>query len=137
MRDTLHEWLQNSTPEQRAAFVDTLFRLVETTKATKMSDLIGEKLKSMLTMVGNRKEVDPETRRVFSRLMAQAVTLGFGNVIDRVRGRKSEAEEVSWTTMTHEKLREAMAVRMDRPPEAADDGKAEEQEQAQKEQIDP
>ena len=137
VRDTLHEWLQNSTPEQRAAFVDTLFRLVETTKATKMSDLIGEKLKSMLTMVGNRKEVDPETRRVFSRLMAQAVTLGFGNVIDRVRGRKSEAEEVSWTTMTHEKLREAMAVRMDRPPEAADDGKAEEQEQAQKEQIDP
>ena len=137
VRDTLHEWLQNSTPEQRAAFVDTLFRLVETTKATKMSDLIGEKLKSMLTMVGNRKEVDPETRRVFSRLMAQAVTLGFGNVIDRVRGRKSEAEEVSWTTMTHEKLREAMAVRMDRPPEAADGGKAEEQEQAQKEQIDP
>ena len=43
-------------------------------------------------MVGNRKDVDPETRRVFNRLMAQAVTLGFGNVMDRVRGRK-DAED--------------------------------------------
>ncbi len=90
--ETLHEWLEASTVEQRAAFVDTLFQLVDTTGATKMSDLLGEKLRSLLTMVGNRKDVDPETRRVFNRLMAQAVTLGFGNVMDRVRGRK-DAED--------------------------------------------
>ena len=78
--ETLHEWLDNSTPEQRGAFVDTLFRLVEPTEATKMSDLLGAKMKSLMTMVGARKDVDPEARRVFNRLMAQAVTLGFGNV---------------------------------------------------------
>ena len=98
-RDTLHDWLQNSTPEQRADFVDTLFCLVDTTKATKMSDLTGEKLKSLLTMVGNRNEVNPETRRVFNRLMAQAVTLGFGNVIDMVRGRKDEDDSDEWETI--------------------------------------
>ena len=87
VRDTLHEWLENSTPEQRGAFVDTLFRLAESTKATSMSDLLNEKLRSVLAMVGNRKEIDPETRRVFNRLMAQAVALGFGNVMGRVRGR--------------------------------------------------
>ena len=110
-RDTLHEWLQNSTPEQRADFVDTLFRLVDTTKATRMSDLTGEKLRSLLTMVGNRKEVNPETRRVFNRLMAQAVTLGFGNVIDLVRGRKDDGDTDEWATMSPEKRREMIASR--------------------------
>jgi hypothetical protein len=114
VRDTLHEWLQNSTPEQRADFVDTLFRLVHTTKATKMSDLTSEKLRSLLTMVGNRKEVNPETRRVFNRLMAQAVSLGFGNVIDLVRGRKDDDNSDGndeWETMSPEKRIEMKAAR--------------------------
>lgn len=112
VRDTFHEWLQNSTPEQRAAFVDALFGMVETTKVTRMSELTSEKLKSMLTMVGNRKEVDPETRRVFTRLMAQAVTLGFGNVIDWMRGRKENSSEGDWETMTPEKRREMLDAAM-------------------------
>ena len=112
VRDTLHEWLQNSTPEQRAAFVDALFGMVETTKATRMSELTGEKLRSMMTMLGNRKEVDPETRRVFTRLMAQAVTLGFGNVIDWVRGRRDNGSAGEWETMSPEKRREMMDAAM-------------------------
>ena len=111
-RDTLHEWLQNSTPEQRAAFVDALFGMAESTKATKMSELTGEKLKTLLTMVGNRKDVDSETRRVFNRLMAQAVTLGFGNVVDWVRGRREGSPEGDWETMSPEKRAEMMAAAM-------------------------
>ena len=114
IRDTLHEWLQNSTPEQRAAFVDALFGMVETTKATRMSDLTGEKMKTLLTMVGNRKEVDPEARRVFNRLMAQAVSLGFGNVIDWVRGRRDgESHVAGWDTMTPEQRREMLNSKME------------------------
>lgn len=90
VRDTLHDWMENSTPEQRGAFVDALFQLVETTKATKVSELTGEKLKTMMKMIGNRKEVNPEARRVFTRLMAQAISLGFGNVIEMVRSRKDD-----------------------------------------------
>ena len=111
-RDTLHEWLQNSTPEQRASFVDALFGMAESTKATKMSELTGEKLKTLLTMVGNRKDVDPETRRVFTRLMAQAVTLGFGNVIDWVRGRREGSTEGDWATMSPEKRQEMLDAAM-------------------------
>ena len=118
VRDTLHEWLQNSTPEQRAAFVDGLFGMAETTRATRMSDLTGEKLKTLLTMVGNRREVDPETRRVFARLMAQAVTLGFGNVIDWVRGRRDEDIEGEWETMSPEKRREMLIAAMSRKEQA-------------------
>ncbi len=111
-RETLHEWLQNSTPEQRASFVDALFGMAESTKATKMSELTSEKLKTLLTMVGNRKDVDPETRRVFTRLMAQAVTLGFGNVIDWVRGRREGSTEGDWATMTPEKRQEMLDAAM-------------------------
>ena len=124
-RDTLHEWLQNSTPEQRADFVDTLFRLVDTTGATRMSDLTGEKLKSLMTMVGNRKEVSPEIRRVFNRLMAQAVTLGFGNVIDLVRHRKSDDDTDEWETMSPEKRLEMLAAREDPEPENGPDKRPE------------
>ena len=118
VRDTLHEWLQNSSPEQRAAFVDALFGMAESTRATRMSELTGEKLKTLLTMVGNRKEVDPETRRVFTRLMAQAVSLGFGNVIDWVRGRREGDSEGEWETMTPEKRREMLITAMNRKEEA-------------------
>ncbi|MBR0513552.1 MAG: DUF2974 domain-containing protein [Clostridia bacterium] len=101
--ETFHEWLQNSTPEQRGTFVDTLFKMADTTNATKMSELLNEKFRSFRKMYGGRKELDPETRRVFNRLMAQAVTLWFGNVVDHVRGQKEEGvDERHWTTMPPE-----------------------------------
>lgn len=101
--ETFHEWLQNSTPEQRGTFVDTLFKMADTTNATKMSELLNEKFRSFRKMYGGRKELDPETRRVFNHLMAQAVTLWFGNVVDHVRGQKEEGvDERHWTTMPPE-----------------------------------
>ena len=133
VRDTLHDWLQNSTPEQRAAFVDALFTLIDTTNATRMSDLTSEKLKSLLTMVGNRKEVDPETRRVFTRLMAQAVSIGFGNVIDWVRGRREGESQWTWETMTPEQRREMLTARMENSGDGQDEkGDPKEQNGAEK-----
>ena len=106
--ETLHEWLENSTPQQRAAFVDALFQYANTTKATKMSELLNEKFRNLWTMFGNRKEIDPETRRVFNRLMGQAVSLGFGNVMDRVRGREDEEDESgnAWVTADSKQIAE-------------------------------
>ena len=129
VRETLHEWLQNSTPEQRAHFVEALFSMVENTNATRMSELTGEKLKTLVAMVGARKDVDPETRRVFTRLMAQAVTLGFGNVIDWVRGRRVDSSDGDWETMSPEKRKElmdaAMGEKEDEKPGAEDSGETE------------
>ncbi len=106
--ETLHEWLQNSTPEQRGAFVDAMFQMADGINATKMSDITNEKLRSMWKMFGTRKEIDPELRRVFSRLTAQAVTLGFGNVVERVRGKREEGVEGrAWETMIPDEEDEA------------------------------
>ena len=129
VRDTLHEWLQNSTPEQRADFVDALFGMVETTKVTRMSELTGEKLRTMMTMVGNRKEVDPEARRVFTRLMAQAVSLGFGNVMDWVRGRRENDIEGGWETMSAAKRREMLDAALNEPEPQEEAAKEQSQEQ--------
>ena len=74
-------------------------------------------------MVGNRKEVNPETRRVFNRLMAQAVSLGFGNVIDLVRGRKDDGENDEWETMSPEKRQEMKATRAGETKEKPDENK--------------
>ena len=135
-RDTLHDWLRNSLPEQRAAFVDALFSMAESTKATRMSELTGEKLKTLLTMVGNRKDVDPETRRVFTRLMAQAVTLGFGNVMDWVRGRREGGSEGEWETMSPEKRQEMLLAAMNRKdePEPAEEAPAAQEDKTKEEQ---
>ena len=51
-------------------------------------------------------------RRVFARLMGQAVSLGFGNVIDWVRGRRDDNPEGSWETMSAEKRRQMMEAAM-------------------------
>lgn len=82
--ETLHEWLDHSTDEQRGEFVETLFQLIGTTDATHLSDLGTERWKKLLTVIGAAGEVDPETRKAFSRLLAQFVTLGAGNVWERV-----------------------------------------------------
>lgn len=99
VRDTLHEMLTNSTPEQRAAFVEALFRMADNTNATKMSDILNEKFRSFRKMYGSRKDLDPETRRTFTRLIAQAVSLGFGNVVERVRKKTEQDGPSEWTTM--------------------------------------
>ena len=130
MRDTLHDWLENSTPEQRGAFVDVMFQYIESTKATRFSDLTSEKLKSLLIMVGNRKDVDPEARRAFNRLMAQAVTLGVGNVLERVRNRKEGAapEEKAGAEETVSAIpEENQAQETDAGPEDGRRNEAEEQ----------
>ena len=134
VRDTLHDWLRNSTPEQRGAFVDTLFHMVDKTKATRLSDLSEEKLKSLLVMADGRKEVDPETRRVFDRLMAQAVTLGFGNVMERVRRRRDDAEDGAFVRYAADKLKEKIGAWMSR--ETEEEGKPA-KEETEEEQNNP
>ena len=47
--------------------------------------------------------------------MAQAVTLGFGNVIDWVRGRRENDIAGGWETMPPEKRREMLDAAMNSP----------------------
>ena len=118
--ETLHEWLQNSSPEQRLLFVDALFDMMDNTNATHVSQLSAEKLKTLRAMLDGRKELEPETRRLFTRLIAQAVSLGFGNVIDWIRGRSEDSSDEDWDTMTPEE-REELLEAMEEDEEEEED----------------
>ena len=78
--ETLHEWLDNSTDEQREAFVSTLFQLVDPDEVTHIRDLGNDRLKTVTTAIDRVMDVDPEKRKVFARLLGQFVTLGAGNI---------------------------------------------------------
>ncbi|MDO5434995.1 MAG: DUF2974 domain-containing protein [Clostridia bacterium] len=82
--ETLHEWLAGSTLEQREVFVETLFRLMGSTQAITLSELRGDRMKNMAKMLAASLDIDPETRRVITRLFGQFLTLGVGNVVERV-----------------------------------------------------
>ena len=97
--ESLHELLTNSTPEQRATFVDTLFRLADNTNATRMSDILNEKFRSLVKMSTGTRELDPETLRVFRQLAKQAVSLGVGNFVEHVRRKSEQDGPDEWSTM--------------------------------------
>ncbi len=92
IRDTLHEWLEKSNRDQRAAFLETAYRMVDSTKATTVGELMGEKMKNLRSMLTESREVDPETRKDFNRLMSLFLSLGVDNVMERVRIRRSEGK---------------------------------------------
>lgn len=89
-RETLREWLEKTEPDQRAAFVDTTFDMIESTRATTVGELMGDKVRNLRTMISANREMDPESRKAFNRLVGLAVSLGFDKVLDRYRNRKAE-----------------------------------------------
>lgn len=82
--DTLHEWLKQSTPDQRRAFVETIFSILEATGADTLSDISAEKLKSAAAMLAAARDIDPETARMIARMIGQLLTIGAGNVLGEV-----------------------------------------------------
>lgn len=81
--ETLHEWLDNSTDEQREAFVSTLFQMIDPDEVTHIRELGNDRLKTVMTAIDRVMDVDSETRKVFARLLGQFVTLGAGNIWER------------------------------------------------------
>ena len=90
---TLHEWLQRSNPEEREAFVDTVFQMLESTKASTVGELVGDKFRNLRTVLESTREIDPEMRKASTKLVNLFISLGLGNVVDLVRSRRGEAKE--------------------------------------------
>ncbi len=110
--ETLHEFLQQSDKEQRAAFLDAAFRMIESTGATSLGEIREDKLKSLWNAFTSGKELKPETRKQFNKVVGLFVSLGVGNVIERYRNRKSErAAERELEAMEKEQLAKPAPVK--------------------------
>ena len=88
--NTLHDLLKLSDQEQRATFLDAAFQMIESTRATTIGDIMGEKRKNLLSMISSSRELDPEQKKQFNKLVGLFVSAGLGNVIERYRPKKPE-----------------------------------------------
>lgn len=82
MSETLQEWLIACTPQQRSVFVDVIFRMMEDTEATTLSQVGENKLKLTKMILNATVDMDPEKRRTFLKLLGQFVSTGAGNIIE-------------------------------------------------------
>ena len=84
MDETLHEWLESCTPEQREAFVDAVFSILEATGATTVNQIMDEKFRSGAAMVIAGLMLDGETKKMLIRLVAQFIRIGTTNLWERL-----------------------------------------------------
>ncbi len=90
--DTLHEWLEKTDRSEREQMVDAVFGVLENTKATSVSEMMGERLRSLTGMALGAKELNPESRKSVMRLVGLMLTLGFGNLTERYLQKRQEAK---------------------------------------------
>ena len=79
MDETLHQWLKACTPEQRRAFMDAVFSVLESTGAPTLAAMGEEKLRSAAAMLGATRAMDPEVRKMCLHLLGQFVSIGAAN----------------------------------------------------------
>lgn len=100
MDETLHQWLESCTPQQREAFVDAVFSILEATGANTLQEIMDEKFRSASAMVIAGLSLDAETKKMLIRLVAQFIRIGTTNLWERLLqrplglfGRNDEPED--------------------------------------------
>lgn len=90
MDETLHEWLESCTPQQREAFVDAVFSILEATGADTLQEIMDEKFRSAAAMAIAGLTLDAETKKMLIRLVAQFIRIGTTNLWQRLLQRPQE-----------------------------------------------
>ena len=107
--DTLHEWLLKTNREERAEMVDTLFSVLENTKATTFSEMMGERLRTLTGVALGTRDLDPESRKAVTKLVGLFLSLGFGNLVERYRLRRAETRPEPGENLSEEDSPESEA----------------------------
>lgn len=82
MDETLHNFLENGAPDQRRAFVDALFQLLEATEADTLHQISEDKPRSISRILLAALDMDEETRRVFLQTARILFTSGAQSLRD-------------------------------------------------------
>ena len=73
---TVHEWLKESSPEDRKLFVNTLFDLLESGNATHVNGLLGD----LPAILGASVHLSPSTAWTMGQMIGRLLKIGAGNV---------------------------------------------------------
>ena len=71
--------------------VRTLFGLLENTRATTVVGVMEDKLRTLTSMAMGTRELDPASRKAVTKLVGLFLSLGFGNLADRMLPRRADA----------------------------------------------
>lgn len=80
MHRTLSDWLDSMPDAQRRQLVETIFRLIETTKAQSVADLTEAWGKSAVTMLGTYRSLEPESRKILSHVVGALIKMSVRNL---------------------------------------------------------
>ena len=73
---TVHEWLKESSPEERKLFVNTLFDLLESGNATNVNGLLSD----LPAILGASVRLNPSTAWTMGQMIGRLLKIGAGNV---------------------------------------------------------
>ncbi len=99
---TMDQWLAKASREERHAFVDTLFSLLQSAGATTTAELAANGLKTLRAAIQlYGKGMDAETRKAFAEMAGRMISLGMenfrvmsGNVLrEELERRNQEGQE--------------------------------------------
>lgn len=93
--DTLHGLLRETDREERSVMVDTLFSLLESTKASNFNEALTERLRTLTGMAKGTRELSANSRKAITRLVGLFLSLGFGSVVERYQQKRAEAKQES------------------------------------------
>ena len=84
--------------------VDTLFNLLESTRATTVKEMKEERLRTLTGMAMGTRDLTPEARKAMARLVSLFLSLGFGNLTGRYLPRRGEPKKDSGKLPEEEKM---------------------------------
>ena len=81
---TIKEWMQNTTPEHREEVVDTLFDILNTTKADTLSDLKVKWFKNAGIILKSYKNIDEESKEIIIKTLTSLVKIAKNNIFEQI-----------------------------------------------------
>jgi len=90
--ETLHGLLEQTRREERGKMVDTLFNLLENSKAVNLTEMKVDPLRTITGVAKGTWEMSSDARRAMTRLVGLFLSLGAGSVADRYHQKRQEAK---------------------------------------------
>ena len=86
---TAHDWLKQLSPEERKLFVNTLFDVLESGKASNVDELLPD----LPAILGASLRVSPSTVKTMAQMIGRLIKIGAGNMWDMITTKKPRLPE--------------------------------------------
>lgn len=91
--ETIDAWADALSPQQRESFAEALYEVLTATGARTLSELGGEKLKSVVSILRGYKSLDRETREALSGALKLLLRLGARSVLESAQDEQEKEME--------------------------------------------